>query len=145
MRDSVEQKEGLKIISVPRLLGVFAEMGLIAFSSTSLAGDASEYAYEFYRHLLRMGAAGGGLHTLAEKGVHFVLFFALGTTLFHGLNIARRWKVCLVMGICFLAGIGSEGIQLLFPPRNASVADVLLNGSSGALAAFLAFRSGPQS
>ena len=119
---------------------MIAELGLIAFSATALAGNASEYAYRFYKHLLGFGGADAGLHALAQKGVHFVLFFALGTTLFHSLNVDRPWKVRAVIGICFLAGIGSEGIQLLFATRHASVADVLLNGSSGTLAALLGSR-----
>ena len=116
---------------------VFAELGLIAFSSTSIAGEFSEFAYRFYKHLLGFGGADVGLHTLVQKGVHFVLFFALGTTLFHSLSVISPWKVCLVIGICFLAGIGSEGIQLLFATRHASIADVLLNWSSGTFAALL--------
>jgi VanZ family protein len=124
----------LKIISIPRLLWVITLLGLISFSSTPAAGDASDYAYSFYSHLLGLGGANVGLHSLAEKGVHFVLFFALGATLYNSLKVALPWQICLPIGICFLAGSGSEGIQLLFPERHASLYDVLLNGSSGTLA-----------
>ena len=80
------------------------------------------------------------LHGIASKGVHFVLFFALGSALYNSLTVARLEKVWWAIGICFLTGIGSEGIQLLFPGRHASVGDILLNGASGTLAAALASR-----
>ena len=84
--------------------------------------------------LLGLSGTSNGLHTLAQKGVHFALFFALGAALYNGLKVARPWQIGLSIGICFLAGMGSEGIQLLFPERYASLWDVLLNGSSGTLA-----------
>ena len=68
-----------------------------------------------------------------------MLFFALGSALYHSLKAASRLgKVCCTMGICFLTGIASEGIQLMFYGRHASLGDVLLNGASGTLAAALA-------
>ena len=113
---------------------------LICFSSTPPAWEASEHAFRFYRLLLGLGVTDSGLHGIASKGVHFVLFFTLGSALYNSLNVARPGKVWWTIGICFLTGIGSEGIQLLFPGRHASVADVLLNGSSGTLAAGLSSR-----
>lgn len=136
---------GPGLMSVPRLFWLLTQLVLICFSSTSAAGEASEYAFRFCRLLLGLGPTEYGLHTLAEKGVHFVLFFALGTGLYHSLKVARLRKVCWAMGICFLAGIGSEGIQLLSPGRHASVADVPLNGASGTLAAMLSSRVSPYS
>lgn len=134
------REPNLPLINIPRMLWVAAELGLIAFSSTAFAAIASEYAYHFYGDLLGLGGTTTGIHMLAQKGVHFVLFFALGSTLFHSINIARFGRVVLVAAICLSAGIGSEGLQLLIPGRHASVADVVLNGSSGTLAVLLSLR-----
>ena len=130
----------MKIISTRRAFFVLIQLVLICFSSTPPAWEASEHAFRFYRLLLGLSVTDSGLHGIASKGIHFVLFFALGSGLYKGLNVARPGKVWWAIGICFLTGIGSEGIQLLFPGRDASLADVLLNGGSGTLAAGLASR-----
>ena len=130
----------MKIISTRRAFFVLIQVVLICFSSTSTAWEASEYAFHFYRLLLGLGVTDSGLYGIVPKGIHFVLFFALGNGLYNSLNVARPGKVWWVIGICFLTGIGSEGIQLMFPGRHASVADVLLNGGSGTLAAALTSR-----
>ena len=41
--------------------------------ATHFAGEASEYAYGYYKHLLGLGGTGAGLHALFQKGIHFVL------------------------------------------------------------------------
>ena len=128
------------LISIPRMLWVAAQLGLIAFSSTAFAGISSEYSFHFYRDLMGMGGTLSGIHMLAQKCVHFVLFFGLGSTLSHSINIARFGRPIVVAAICLCAGIGSEGIQLLIVGRHASVADVVLNGSSGTLAALFSLK-----
>ena len=137
----------LRISSPSRLLWLLAQLALIFFSSSALVGEASEYAYRFYELLLRLPPT-GVTHDLGQKGVHFILFFGFGVSLYYSLNVTRRWKICWIVGICFLVGVGSEGMQLLFAGRHASLTDVLLNGTSGVLAAVIAsrriFSSGPK-
>ena len=129
-------------IRLPAAVRAAVELALVAYSSTPSAAGFSEAAFRFYR--LWLGFSGeSAVHGLVQKGIHFVLFFALGTTLFNGLNIVPARRVMLVAVISLAAGIGSESLQLLFPMRNASAADVLLNGSSGALAALLCLRLEP--
>ena len=125
-----------------RLFWILTLVGLILFSSTPAAAEASEYAFDFYRTIFALGPS-AGLHGFSQKGIHFLLFFALGTALSYGLNVTGLRKLLEAAGICILVGIGSEGIQLLFPGRHASVGDVLLNGASGILATVLATRSTP--
>ncbi len=144
MKTKVRREEGPRVISAPRLLSVFAGLGLIAFSSTLIAGESSDFAFFYYKHLLGFGGtgSGAGLHTLAQKGVHFVLFFALGTAVFQSFKVERLWKIGLAVGIFFLVGMGSEALEHLFQGRHASLADVLLNGSSGTLATLFCSRRG---
>ena len=126
-----------------RLAGLFAHLTLILFSSTPLAGKAAHYAYGFYLTLLGIVGMDSGMRTLAQKGLHFALFFSLGTWVFYTLNGPRLQKVFATAGICLLTGLGSEAFQLLFPERQAALADVLLNAASGTLAAGLAWRWSP--
>lgn len=110
------------------------ELVQVAFSSTPLTVIASEYAFHSYRDILGLRGTLSGIHMLAQQGVYFVLFFALGSTLFHSINIVRFRRVVLVAAICLSAGMGSEGINRLIPGRHAFVADVVLNGSNAPLA-----------
>lgn len=130
-------------MSRTRLCVVFAHLVLILISSTPAAGEAAHYAYKFYLGLFGLLGTSPGLRTLAQKGLHFALFFSLGTWLYHGLSGSRLQRFCWTVGICVLAGTGSEAFQLLFPVRQAALADVLLNAASGTLAAVLGARSSP--
>ena len=130
-------------MSCGRLWGTFAHLTLILFSSTPLAGKASQYAYSFYLALFGILGMDWGVRSLAQKGLHFVLFFSLGSWLSHSLKCPPLRKFLATAGICLLAGLGSEAFQLLFPGRQATLADVLLNATSGTLAAGLAWRWSP--
>ena len=123
--------------AIGRALWLTTELALIAFSSTPFAEDAANYAYDFYAKSSGLQGSGLGLQNLAQKGLHFILFFALGVTLSY-LTSARGWReVLLIVAICFAAALGAEAIQLMFPTRTASMADVLLNLNSGTLATLL--------
>jgi VanZ family protein len=122
---------------ISRIFWLLVEFGLIAFSSTPLAEEAANYAYHFYAQTSELQGPGAGLDNLAEKGLHFVLFFALGTTLSYLISTVGWRKVLSAIEICLAAALGAEAIQLLFPTRTASIADVLLNLSSGSLAILL--------
>ena len=120
---------------------LLVELGLIAFSSTPLAEEAADYAYHFYAKSSGLPGPVSGLESLAQKGLHFLLFFALGMTLFYLISGCGWRKVLLVMVICFAVGLGAETIQSFFPTRTASIVDVVLNLNSGTLAALLLQRA----
>ncbi len=122
---------------------MLAHLTLIFFSSTPLAGKASQYAYSFYLALFEMLGMDWGVRTMAQKGLHFALFFSLGSWLSHSLNGPPLQKFLATAGMCLLVGLGAESFQLLFPGRQATLADVLLNAASGTLAAGLAWRWSP--
>jgi len=118
-----------------RLAQLVLQVALIFLSSTRLAGEASEYAFCFYGALLGPGVVrAGGFHLLAQKGIHVLLFFWLGISLYHSLRIGRLQRFAWAAMICLLAALSSEGIQLFVPGRHASVADIVLNAASGVLA-----------
>ncbi len=117
-----------------RLAWILIHVGLVLFSSTNIAGQASEYAFQFYRDWTGLDG-GAGLHLLADKGVHFSLFFTLGLILYYSLIAPTREKVLWVLLACLLVGSASEGLQFYFPGRHPSLADVMLNGVSGLLGA----------
>lgn len=122
----------------PRRFIIAAHLALILFSCTYFVAEASEYAYGFYLMLLGLKGKAPGLHLVAQKGVHFALFFSLGIWLYQSMQADRRSRVFWTVGFCLAAGIGAELFQLLFPGRHAALADVLLNAASGALAAAVA-------
>ena len=120
-----------------RLILILLNIALVFFSSTSLAGDAANYAYDFYTSLLSPGGMNmpGGLHLLAQKGVHFTLFAALGVFLYNSLSGSTRSRLTFVTVFCLTVGAASEALQFLFPGRTPALHDVLLNGGSGLVAA----------
>jgi len=112
-------------------LAVFVLIAVIAFTSTSVAGEACDRAFYFlyslfFGHLHSHGHAYEVMHFVAEKGVHFGLFLALATLLIKGTPDAR-WRMPLVL----LSGLGlsvaSEFLQFFFPGRDPSVRDVLID------------------
>jgi VanZ family protein len=118
-----------------RLAGIAVQLAVIFLSSTRFAGEASEYAFRYYAALLGHGFSRTGLfHLLAQKGVHFLLFFWLGISLYYSLWIGRVQRLAWAAMICLLAALSSEGIQLFMPGRHPSVADIVLNAASGVLA-----------
>lgn len=107
-----------------------AWLALIFFSSTSIAGERSERAYEWVAiTLLRHPPHHGGedwLHFLAAKSVHLTLFTVFAILLWNALP-ALRWKFALIISIGLATGICSELLQRLFPDRDPAVRDVLIN------------------
>ena len=118
-----------------RLAGIAVQLAVIFLSSTRLAGEASEYAFRYYGALLGLRLSSGGIsHLLVQKGVHFLLFFWLGISLYYSLRIGRLQRFAWAAMICLLAAFSSEGLQLFVPGRHASVGDIVLNAASGVLA-----------
>jgi hypothetical protein len=128
------------VIGPFRLFGMCLQLALILFSSTRQAADACEVAFQYYGRLLSIGLSGGVTHLIAGKGVHFILFFALGSWVYHSVNASRLQRLGWAAVVCLLAAIAAEGMQLFVPGRHASLADVLLNVASGVLATALAWR-----
>ncbi|MBI4461226.1 MAG: VanZ family protein [Acidobacteria bacterium] len=129
----------MPLLSPGRWAGIILLVALILFSSTRFADEVSEYAYSFYASQVPppqlILPSGESLpHLLADKAIHFLLFFALGVFLCRGLRLGRFPKIGVVISLCFLMGAASESFQLL-TARDATLADLLLNLASGTLAA----------
>ncbi len=126
-----------------RLAFCFVLVGLIGFSSTMSGGVRSDAAYRFYYNKITrlLGhAAPAHLHLVAEKGVHFLLFFPLGFWIYKTSalsNFRRLWPSIVV---CVAVGIASECIQR-FTGRDPLVDDAVLNACSGIFGAFIAMRA----
>jgi VanZ family protein len=118
-------------MSRARWAGLAAHLALIGYASTAQAGAYASYASDFYQGLVggQVAAVGAGL---AQKAVHFALFFALGSWLWHGLRHPQR--LIVVCAACLAVGSLSE-LEQMFTMRHASWLDVALNAASGSLAA----------
>jgi VanZ family protein len=75
------------------------------------------------------------LHFLAEKGVHFTLYFVFGLLLWKTLTLPRRARFVTILAVGLVMGCSSEFLQRFFPGRDPSVRDVLINFTSAALGA----------
>jgi VanZ family protein len=119
------------------LWAVIVWIGVIFFSSTSLASKWAERAFRALSEVLLGGLSAssssyGFLHLIADKGFHVTLFCVLAVllwrTLVHAQN--RVW-VILIAGA--ITGSSSELLQRLFPDRDPAPRDVLINVGGTAL------------
>jgi len=123
-----------------RVLAVIAWIGVIFFSSTSLASQWCEQGFSWlssllFGHLGPTDPSYGILHLLADKGVHVSLFLILAMLLC--MTIPQiRWKAAIVLGCGALVGSCSEFLQRFFPGRDPAIRDVLINigGTAAGLA-----------
>ena len=136
LKDEIGAKPRDYIIRSARLWIAIVNVVLIFFSSTKTAGDASENAYAFYTAVFPLAFSERNhlLHLLADKSVHFLLFFSLGVWVYRSLALPPAHNLALTLAACLLVGTASEVMQL-FTGRDASVADVILNAASGAMGA----------
>lgn len=74
------------------------------------------------------------IHFVAHKSVHVALFLVFAVLLWNALP-EIRWKFALIVLIGLVAGTCSELLQRLFPDRDPSVRDVLINVSATVLGA----------
>lgn len=113
-------------------------IGVIFFSCTSLAGEWSEALYSEVSGWFGSSSQLQGsetLHFIAEKGVHFTLFFILAVLLWNALP-GRRWpRFMAILAIALLIGCCSEFLQRFFPGRDPAIRDVLINFGSAAAGA----------
>jgi VanZ family protein len=119
-------------------------IGLILFSSTSLAGEVSDAAFTrlVAAHIRRYDIFDlyhrWHVYFLAEKTVHLTLFIVLAIVLWRSLpNGPWRFGVVLLCGS--LVGCCSELVQCLFPDRDPAVRDVLINAAGTAIGAAIGF------
>jgi VanZ family protein len=140
MVQPLTQSRTAAIITPLRLVALVAQVALVALSSTKLAGDAADYAFEYYSSLFGnpwRGSSQSLPFHLAQKTVHFTLFFSLGYSLSSSLNLAPRKKFWIAAATCLVIGAASEALQL-FTGRDPLIVDVILNAASGAAGAALA-------
>lgn len=121
----------------PWAIAVIVWIGVIFFSSTSLAGELSERAFRFVAgilfHYLAPGDSSYGLlHLLADKGLHVALFLVLAVLLWNTIRNAPR-KVARILVVGAAVGSASEFLQRFFPGRDPAVRDVVINITGTAL------------
>jgi VanZ family protein len=124
-------------------------VGLILFSSTSLAGKASDAVFTQFvaRHVIPYDSYDlyhrYHVYFLAEKTVHLTLFIVLAIVLWRNLpDSPGKFGIVLLCGA--LIGCCSELTQCLFPSRDPALRDALINTAGtaiGAAASFLHTRS----
>lgn len=126
----------------PARVNVFAYaailwVGVIFFSSTSLAFELCEQAFESVSTLLlgreaMRQSSFGVFHLLADKGLHVTLFFVLAVLLWNALP-PRRFRVIRILVLGLIVGSCSEFLQRFFPGRDPAIRDVLINLGGTAL------------
>jgi VanZ family protein len=122
--------------STHRLL-LCAWVVLIFFSSTGVAG---RWANALYAILSSHSGLGEGVTMfLFQKAYHVFLFAVLGALLVSGASRSPAFSRVVLWS--FLIGSLSEALQLLFANRGPSLRDVLLNGVSGLLGAWIWLRA----
>jgi len=116
---------------------VFAWIGVIFFSSTSLASKWAEGSFGFFSHALfghldEHSSSYGIIHLLADKGLHVSLFCVLAILLWLAVHQSRtKSRIILLAGA--MVGSCSEILQRFFPDRDPAIRDVLINIGGTAL------------
>jgi VanZ family protein len=121
------------------ILALIVWIGVIFFSSTSLASQWCEEGFRFlsgiiFSHLHPDDSSYGLIHLLADKSVHVGLFLVLALLLWRILPNAP-WKIAAILVFGALVGSASEFLQRFFPGRDPAVRDVLINIGGTAIGA----------
>lgn len=121
------------------IAAVIVWIGVIFFSSTSLAAEWCEEGFHFLSAMIfgRFGPENpsyGLIHLLADKSVHVSLFLILAFLLWKIFRDSPR-KTLLIIAAGAVVGSASEFLQRFFPGRDPALRDVLLNATSTALGA----------
>ncbi len=113
-----------------------AWIGVIFFSSSSLAGQSSEEAFSALSHLLTHLQPGTSsydvVHLMADKSVHVGLFAIFAILLWGALEKGSK-KIGWILLMGALVGSCSELLQNIFPGRDPAIRDVLINIGGTAL------------
>ncbi len=132
-----------KKLANPWWIAVAAWLGVIAFSSTSMAGQGSQEAFVslssiLFRYLHPSYTEYLIIHFLADKSVHVALFAVLGILLWQAIP-SWRWKPVVILVAGGLIGSCSEFLQSFFPGRDPAIRDVLINIGGTALGLGICF------
>ncbi len=124
-------------------VAVLAWIGVIFFSSTSLAAEWCEKVFRFLSGILFghiQGPSDGLLHLLADKGLHVTMFLVLGILLWQVFS-KPRWRIPRILLAGAAVGSCSEFLQRFFPGRDPAISDVLINigGTAVGIAIALGF------
>lgn len=107
-----------------------AWVGVIFFSSSSLAGQSSEEAFSALSRILTQLQPGttsyNVVHLLADKSVHIGLFAVLAVLLWGALRNTSK-KIAWILLIGAFVGTCSELLQNFFPGRDPAIRDVFIN------------------
>ena len=114
-----------------------AWVGVIFFSSSSLAGKSSEDAFSALSRLLLAQLQPGTppyqiVHLLADKSVHIGLFAIFAVLLWKASADTRR-RIGWILLLGAVTGTCSEILQSFFPGRDPAFTDVLINIAGTAL------------
>jgi VanZ family protein len=118
--------------NVQRLAAVLLWVVVIALSSTSFAGRWADIVFDqvasapwFHFHSLDMYWR-SMIHFLAEKDFHLWMYSIFAALLYWSLGSIKS-KAAWVLGMGAAVGIGSEILQSVFPGRDPTVRDALIN------------------
>lgn len=131
---------GRQTLANPWWFAVVAWIGVIAFSSTSAAGEGSEEAFtsiwsilvRYLHSAVRDYGIYGTIHFIADKGVHVTMFAVLAILLWKAIP-QWHWKAVAIIVAGAFVGSGSEFLQRFFPDRDPAIRDVLINIGGTAL------------
>ncbi len=126
-----------------RLILLVLWVGTIFLSSTSAARVCDGLFHYGYGVLVGTSnpVVYERVHFIAEKGVHVLLFAALGMLLWK-LVPETGWKAVLVLLLGSFVGVCSELLQRFFPRRDPTLRDVLINMAGTALGIMLSVKFG---
>lgn len=118
-------------------IAVAAWVGVIFFSSTTIASVWCEEAFSFVSGLFFSGmrpdsSPYGVVHLAADKGLHVTLFLVLALLLYRAISDPKA-KAAKILGFGFVVGCCSEYLQSFFPGRDPAFRDVIINVSGTAL------------
>jgi VanZ family protein len=124
VQDSSVEKKGWT-------LALIVWIGVILFSSTSLASEWCEEGFRFlsglfFGHLRLDDSSYGLIHLLADKSVHVSLFLVFALLLWRIFPNAP-WKIGAILFSGALVGSASEFLQRFFPGRDPALRDVVIN------------------
>lgn len=124
-------------ISKPWALCAFIWVGVIFFTSTSLAQRLAEESYNFFTGQGAVPHPEHGVQfLLVDKSFHVAIFCLLGLLLSRTVSHApRRNSIVILLGA--IVGSCSEYLQSFFPGRDPAIRDVFINIAGTALGVLL--------
>lgn len=116
---------------------VYLWLGLILLSSTGFAAEWANQAYGWL--IVSPGLASESFRPAVQKAYHVFLFAVFGW-LAAAPPRPRRARLRRGIVLAFAVGAVSEIVQLGFAGRSPAIADVVLNGMSGWIGAWVRVR-----